>query len=512
MDELTGAMARAQGRIALVSGPKELMELLERPFDAWRIFLHPSQRRVAYRPSHSGPVRVTGGPGTGKTVVALHRAAHLAARLPADAPDGCILLTTYNRTLAVELERCLDLLVTDPVRRLRIRVVNVDALAYELVCNHLGVAKLNILQDQREILTRWARVVRQHGLPFADTFLDQEWRHVVLAQDLQREQDYLLASRSGRGTALGTLQRTQVWRAVEAFQQELRRDGLWTFLEVCAMAARLLDGHAGMGGSRPFRHVIVDEAQDLHPCQWRLLRAAVPAGADDLFATGDSHQRIYGNTVSLMSLGIPVTGRSYRLHVNYRSTQEIVSWAVALMVTQGPGTGTGPDGDEESLTGYYSAFSGAGPVVEGYPSKSAELAALVAAVGEWIAAGVPAEDIGVAIRFVQLGRDVTTALTAAGIPAAFLSSAAPTPEQGKGVQIGTMHRMKGLEYRCMAVVGVNDGVVPMRNAVTPLDADPQQHREDLLTELNLLFVAVTRPREALRVTWHGRPSTFLAPQ
>ncbi|MFE5585389.1 hypothetical protein [Kitasatospora sp. NPDC056531] len=95
-DGLVSAMAHARGRVALVSGPEELLEILDRPFDTWRIFLHPAQYRVAYRDSYNGPARVTGGPGTGKTVVALHRAYHLARRLPADAPDGCVLLTTFT--------------------------------------------------------------------------------------------------------------------------------------------------------------------------------------------------------------------------------------------------------------------------------------------------------------------------------------------------------------------------------------------------------------------------------
>jgi superfamily I DNA/RNA helicase len=493
-------MARSQGRIALVSGPDELMEILAKPFDAWRVFLHPSQRRVGYRPSYNGPARVIGGPGTGKTVVALHRALHLARQLPTDAPDESILLTTFTRDLASDLRHSLELLVPEKQLRARIRVVNVDALANQLVRDKRGTP-LKVVTSQKEITARWAHIARRLGTDFTDVFLDQEWRHVVLAQDLRTPEAYLKASRSGRGTPLGPLKRAQVWRAVETFTNELRQAGEWTFLQVCAEAARLLDQQ---GEVRPYRHVVIDEAQDLHPVQWRLLRALAAPGTDDLFIAGDTHQRIYGNKVSLRSLGIAVTGRSTRLRINYRTTQEILAWSTALLTGERIDD---MDGGDDSLTGYRSTLHGARPQTCGTSSKAEEIAGLIAKIGEWVKTDVAPHEIGVAVRFVQLGKDIAQALERAGLPATVLGTSSVT---GDGVRIGTMHRMKGLEFRCMAVVGVNDGVVPMRSAVTAEEVDAQQHREDLLSELSLLFVACTRAREALRISWHGNPSPFLA--
>ncbi|ATL31048.1 DEAD/DEAH box helicase [Streptomyces formicae] len=499
-DDLSAAMARSQGRIALVTGPDELMEILERPFDAWRIFLHPSQQRVAYRPSYKGPARVVGGPGTGKTVVALHRALHLARQLPAGATDESILLTTYTRDLAADLRRSLELLIPDPALRAKIRVVNVDALAHQLVREDRG-APLALVTDHKEIIARWARIARRTGIDFTDVFLDQEWRQVVLAQDLRTPEAYLKASRTGRGTALGPLKRAQIWRAVEAFTKELVLAQEWTFLQVCAEAARLLDTK---GGERPYRHVVIDEAQDLHPAQWRLLRALVAPGPDDLFIAGDPYQRIYGNKVSLRSLGIPVTGRSTRLRINYRTTQEILAWSTALLTGE-----TVDDMDEgtESLNGYRSAFHGAAPRTSGAEDKLAELAGLVDQVRDWTRAGIAPQEIGIAVRYTQLGKEIRQALEQSGMPAVVLGGGSAA---GDGIRIGTMHRMKGLEFRCVAVAGVKDGTVPLRNAVTAEETDAQQHSEDLLGELSLLFVACTRAREALRVSWHGKPSPFLA--
>jgi superfamily I DNA/RNA helicase len=499
-DELGSAMARSRGRVALVSGADELLEILERPFDAWRVFLHPSQHRVAYHEGYSGPARVTGGPGTGKTVVALHRAYHLARRLPPDAPDGSVLLTTYTKDLAAELERSRDVLVTEESVRARIRVVNVDALANEIVRADRGGAPLKLVFDQKEITARWGRIARRLGVDVSDVFLDQEWRHVVLAQAVATPEEYLKVPRTGRGSALGPLKRLEVWRAVAAFQEQLRQAGEWTFLQVCAEATRVLEGN----GERPYRHVVVDEAQDLHPAQWRFLRALAAPGTDDLFFAGDTYQRIYGNRASLRSLGIHVTGRSFRLRVNYRTTQEILTWATALL------TGERPDdleGGTESLTGYRSTMHGARPEISGHVSKADELAALATQIGQWIASGVEPEHIGIAVRFVQLGRDIAQTLERSGITACVLGSG----RDSGGVRIGTMHRMKGLEFRCVAVAGVADGTVPMKSAVTPARVDAQQHQEDIDSELSLLFVACTRAREALRVSWHGTPSPFLAP-
>ncbi|MFD0263230.1 UvrD-helicase domain-containing protein [Kitasatospora indigofera] len=506
-DDLAAAMSRAQDRIALVSGPAELMDLLERPFDAWRIFLHPSQHRIAYRPSYNGPARVTGGPGTGKTVVALHRAAHLAAALPEDAPDDSILLTTFTRDLAAELRRSLHLLVTDPEQRRRIRVVNIDALASEVLRGDRNTDRLSILTDQRDVTARWGRIARRLELDRTAAFLDQEWRHVILAQGIGTAEEYLKASRAGRGTALGPLKRAQVWRAVTAFTEELRSTDTWTFHQVCDEAARILDRRSAGGRPRLFRHVLVDEAQDLHPGQWRLLRAATELGRpDDLFLAGDPHQRIYGNKVSLRSMGISVTGRSHRLRINYRSTHEIVAWSAALLTGEAVDD---MDGGDDRLSDYRSAFHGSRPVLSGHPTKAGELDALVRQIRTWTDdSAVPAEEVGVAVRFVQFGKDIAAALVRAGIPATVLgSSSVPAA----GVRIGTMHRLKGLEFRCVAVAGVSEGTVPMRNALTPAEVDAQQHQEDLLGELSLLFVACTRAREALHVSWHGEASPFLAP-
>jgi hypothetical protein len=210
--DLVAAMERTPSRVAFVSGQEELERMLANPFAAWRVFLHPAQRKIAYAPSYTGPAQVTGGAGTGKTVTALHRAAHLAARYSGQAADQTlgtpILLTTFTRSLAAALERQLGQLATDPATRDRIEVLSVDRLAYRVVRAARGMIPVAEPGDVRQL---WTEAIEADGagLPFTAPFLQHEWEQVILGQDLRSEQDYLDCTRAGRGLPLSKTQRSQ---------------------------------------------------------------------------------------------------------------------------------------------------------------------------------------------------------------------------------------------------------------------------------------------------------------
>ncbi|MDK0523284.1 UvrD-helicase domain-containing protein [Streptomyces sp. ML-6] len=486
------AIHRTRTRIALVTASEELRDILDKPFAAWRVFLHPSQHKVAYRASYSGPAQVTGGPGTGKTVVALHRVRHLLGYLR----DGDrILLTTYTNALVGALRNGLAALVEDEALRDRVDIMTVDAFAGRVV----STSRRPLRGGEEE--TRWAQAAKATGFTGTAQFLGQEYKHVVLAQNLRTLDAYEKCERRGRGSGLPTSARALVWRTIEEFTDRLASDGLRTYLGTCAEAADLLEA----GGAR-YRHVVVDEAQDLHPAQWRLLRAAAPARPDDLFIAGDPHQRIYDSKVSLKAVGIKVAGRSAKMRKNYRSTHEILSWSTALLVGR-PFEQLADDSANETLLGYRSALHGKGPEACGADSEEAELDVLVARVRGWIDSGISPGEIGVSARFNKNCDKAVQFLRAAGIPAARLRGDAPS--DADVVQVGTMHSFKGLEFRCVAVIGVNDGALPYSRAVTPADVDRLQHESDLLAERCLLFVACTRARDGLHVSWSGTPSKFL---
>jgi len=290
---------------------------------------------------------------------------------------------------------------------------------------------------------------------------------------------------------------------MEVFAAELGGIGSCTYLQLCEKAAKLL-GAADLS-QHGYDHIVIDEAQDLHPSQWRLMRAAVPEGPDDLFITGDPHQRIYESRVSLGSLGISVTGRSSRLRVNYRSTEEILSWSMGVI----DGTvfdDLGGDG-HDALTGYRSLLHGKRPIAVGHSSEQAEVAALTEQVQAWLDQGIPSREIAVCTRFNLLLDRIDDELAAASIPTVRVKEASDAGNDG--VRLASLHAMKGLEFRCVAVAGTTAKAVPFAREVTLADVDPTQHVFDMLRERCLLFVACTRAREALYVSWHGQASPFL---
>ncbi|WP_245623239.1 UvrD-helicase domain-containing protein [Spirillospora albida] len=489
--DLVTAMERSPGDVVFVSGPDELAQMLAHPFDLWRVFLHPAQRRLALRPSYNGAVQVTGGAGTGKTVTALHRARHLAER------GSPVLVTTFTTTLADTLDDQLDLLIDDPDVRARIEVVNIDKLSYRIVKDAAGHNPK--IAGGAEIQALWNIAISQTETPYSAAFLHREWEQVILAQDLSGREAYLGSTRRGRGKGLSPAQREKAWAAISRFLELLAETGARTHMQIAAEAARVLAAEA----APRYRHIIVDEAQDLYPAQWRILRAAVAPGPDDLFIVGDPHQRIYDHRVSLKSLGITVTGRSHKLKLSYRTTAEILNWAVRLL---GVEPVAGLDDRQDSLAGYRSSLHGRRPVVQGFPDRDAELDALVEQVRAWLDAGVEPHAIGIATRFLSAAGRTERALAAAGIGTASLAAGGSAQDS---VRVGTMHRMKGLEFRCVAVTGVSADAMPAAVVLTDPDEDPATHADDVQRERCLLFVACTRARDALYVSHTGAPSPFL---
>lgn len=490
--DVTAAVERSGDRVVLVDGPAELMEAFRHPFALWRVYLHPTQRRLA-RARFRGPARVTGGPGTGKTVVALHRAHELGSR-----GAGRVLLTTFTSTMVESLHSDLTLLVDDARTRDRISVATVNKIAYDVFRDRYPQPTIVTDAEERAI---WRTAIRRLGVPFTETFLSDEWRQVILAQEITTEAGYQKARRAGRERPLGPRQRAGVWSAYRAFDQALRAEGAWTHEMICVAATRLL----AEGTDRPYRHVVVDEAQDLSSVQWRFLRAVVEPGQDDIFLAGDAHQRIYHHRVSLRDLGIPVVGRSARLTVNYRTTAEILGWSLGMLRDEQIDD---LDDGLDSVAGYRSEVHGPTPRLHGFATWNDETRAVAEQVREWVRAGVGPAEIGIAARSNRLAEAVVPALLRVGVPAALLTRPADRGER-PAVAVGTMHRMKGLEFRCLAVVGVGEQQVPAPGAVTPAAEDGTAHARDVQRERCLLFVACTRAREELSVSWHGTPSPFL---
>lgn len=496
--DVLAALERPLSRLSFTSpdSEAELRAVLEDSFEKWRVWLHPLQRRVAYRSGYRGPFRLTGGAGTGKTVTALHRAAHLAAGL---GPDQRVLFTTFTRTLAQTIKEQLVRLA-GPAVLSKVDVLTVDALARRVLAaaeaGRERARSLRVVGDTApELADLWAQAARGSRGEWATDFLSSEWSSVVLAQGITDRDSYLTARRSGRGRRLSRIDRADLWQVFERFTLLLTANETMTFTQIAAQAA------AAPPGNVTYRHAVVDEAQDLHPAHWRLLRSVVPGGTDDLFLVGDAHQRIYAYKVSLSSLGIETRGRSRRLTVNYRTSREILRWCMGV-VDGHPVDDL--DDQLDTLAGARSAFRGPEPVLHGYASRAAELAALVETVHDWIDEDIAPTDMCVMTRTRSLGSEVSDVLADSGLDVLVLGPDTPDNPERPGVRVATMHRAKGLEFRAVALVGVEEGTIPPPTRTTTEDDHDHEQQERCL-----LYVAGSRARERLSVTWTGKPSRLL---
>ncbi|MFZ3560805.1 UvrD-helicase domain-containing protein [Streptomyces sp. BH055] len=499
-------------------------------FDAWRLFLHPEQRRLATT-EFKGSAKVTGGPGTGKTVVALHRVRHLVDRLP-PGHNKPVLLTTFNTNLAADLRQRLTQLGGPELLR-RVDVKPVDVLAREVAEQEAG-ADFGRPIDDKAALDLWHTVCTELGeYEFDAEFLDSEWKHIVLAQGCGSVGQYLRAKRPLR-KVLQRAERIRVWELIEAYTaklDELPRQ--ITYAQIADRAARSeeqrmakviaqarykeeqggrdlihREAASGMWLKPRYRHVVVDEAQDLSASHWRMLRAMVAQGANDIFLVGDAHQRIYAHQVVLGRLGIKTPGRSSRrLTLNYRTTRQILGSAHGLIEGE---TFDDLDDGSDSLDGYRSVLSGLAPQFYRAPDWETEMRAVATLIKErHDEYGTPFEAMAISVSDGDAARQmaVTLARKPFEIPASELGK--DGPRSPHGVRIGTMYRFKGLEFQRVFLTNVSEGQVPRQRLETYRISDPKRYGQELQRARSLLFVAATRARDELVVTWNGRASRFL---
>jgi superfamily I DNA/RNA helicase len=505
--------ASANPATQVTTDDSALQAILAESFARWQVFLHPTQRKVVNHP-YPGSARVSGGPGTGKTIVALHRVKYLAERLNA-GKDKPILLTTFNRNLAADLRsRLLDLAGAD--LSARVDIVNIDKLANRVV-NEAGTDTKRRVVNEVEALKRWNAFLLELGeRRFDAEFLNAEWAHVILGQAATTRDEYFRARRVGRGKSVTREQRDAIWQLTERFTKQLDSEGVWTWRQIAARAARLeLDREARILAAKDessaagqtlryrYQHIVVDEAQDLSPTHWRLLRAMTPIGPDDMFIVGDTHQRLYDNQVALSSVGINIRGRrSSRLTISYRTTREILKAATQLLTGE---TYDDLDGGTDTLNGYRSLLHGAPPVFRGAPTWGQERELIIGQLRAWTNTSDGSAAVCVPTR--EYVAEVIQWLTDDGIQAVEIGPDGPA--RPDGVHVGTMHRFKGLEYQRVIIAGASDGLVPRRAIDRYRDTDAKRHQQERARDRSRLFVAATRARDDLAVFWHGHRSPFI---
>jgi len=476
----------------VLTNAEELKQALDYPWDKWAVFLHPAQADLVER-SFSGPTRVSGSAGTGKTIVALHRAVHLARA----NPGATVLLTTFSKVLANSLRIKLASLVgEEPAIAARIVVKAISAVGYDLYSERFGQPQIAAPAMIRSLITKAASEVEGHR--FSLHFLVGEWEDVVDAWQLRSWDKYRDVSRLGRKTRIGGNQREALWAIFDRVRAGLLERRVVTWSDIFGQLAESL----AVKGTAPYDFAVIDEAQDLGVAEARFFAAMAAGRSDALFFAGDLGQRIFQQPFSWKALGLDVRGRSFTLRINYRTSHQIRLHADRLL----PATVSDVDGNAEGRRGTVSMFDGPPPLVQACKDTDQECQVVGKWIKERLQEGCAPNEVGVFVRSDAELKRARAAVKAAGARAIELNDKVEV-EDG-AVAISTMHFAKGLEFRSVVVMACDDNVIPQSDRIESV-ADDADLEEVYNTERHLLYVACTRARDHLMVTGITPVSEFV---
>lgn len=476
-----------QRRFIVVRSSDEIAKILEAPLATWIGFLHPSQRKLVTN-SYKGPVKVTGSAGTGKTVVAMHRAKHLAQQ------GKKVLVTSFVKTLCDNINRNLRLLCTAE------ELANITVGTVASQAGHIlkeGNTSLSIANDE-EIQSLIAQNFSS-ACPLDISALWLEWKFVIQLQGIATWEGYRSANRAGRGQSLSAKGRKQVWQIFELVLSQLQAQNKTDWSGLYRYAGDLIV--SGQVAS-PFDAVIVDETQDLKPQELKFLAALAGARPNSLMLAGDGGQRIYQGKLSLKSLGINVQGRSHILKINYRTTEQIRYFADQLL----DATQDDLDGGTEQRSGTISLLNGPEPVLKPFASASEQADFVAEEISRLTQQGILPSEIGIFSRAKNLLKPIEKSLKKQKVACIRLDEQ-ETDAVADAVNTGSMHRAKGLEFKVVFVVHLSDDVIPSPHIED--ENDLQARKEALEQEQHLLYVSITRARDAVYLCWNGQPSRFL---
>lgn len=501
--------------------PEYLAEIMGRPIEDWMIFLHPDQRN-AVRRRYSGPARVRGSAGTGKTVVGLHRAVWLAKRnrdlrrerqaqlMGTFEETEPVLFTTYIRSLSPVLE-ALYLRMPGALAG-EVEFDNLHKLALGL-CRRMGESTgINTKKVDEAFSAAYARIIvpdsplGHKGL--SKQYLSDEVTAVIKGRALETVDEYRAVARTGRKAPLGRRQRAQVWELREAWDEEMAARGVVDFPDIILKALR----HARRLEAPRYSAIIVDEAQDLTLAGLKFLRALVNAPhpdrdrPDGLLILGDGAQRIYPGGYTLRQAGVEVRGRTTVLDVNYRNTTPIVEAAMAVA----------GGADIEDLGEVYrrkdqpaeTAREGPTPRLIRARDPDDQIDRIVGLIREMAASDDPIHpgDTAVLAPWNNHVNKIMRVLKGLRIPVQDLRYYNGQPNEM--VKVGTYYRAKGLEFKAVFLPYLNLGMFPRKpkKGMTPEEAEEVRN-----LDLSALFVAMTRARDVLVLIHNGNPSDALAP-
>jgi superfamily I DNA/RNA helicase len=486
-EEPVTASQDTKRRFFVLEQNEDLLRMLEAPLETWVAFLHPSQQKLVTG-MFNGPLKITGSAGTGKTVVAMHRARHLARQ------NKKVLLTSFVTTLCDNIERNLEVLCSSKEQEnITVSTIHKQALA---LANTVGSPIHPI--DQDELYKLIEQVYQPWTCPLDLPLLLSEWETVIQDQGITSWEEYRKVSRVGRGFPLSIKGRKQVWELFAQILTTLQAKGLMDWSGICRRARQLLTSATI---TSPFDAVIVDELQDLRPQEIMLVGALAGTHRNALTLVGDGGQRIYNGRISLKSLGVDVRGRSHVLRINYRTTEQIRCFADRLLQNQSDDM----DGGQEQRTRTVSLLSGPEPITQGFTTQSEQIDWVIQCLQRLIREGLAANEIAIFARTNKFLEGLEKALKDVSLPTHNLRKDSINPS---AINLGTMHRAKGLEFKAVLVVNLADDQVPLQSTVSRIQ-DEQLRQDALERERHLLYVSMTRARDEVFLTWVGQPSRFL---
>jgi mRNA-degrading endonuclease RelE of RelBE toxin-antitoxin system len=480
-------------RIRTVETSEELAQALDYPWDKWSVFLHPSQREVVEK-DFSGPARVTGSAGTGKSIVAIHR----AARALRSDPHAHVLLTTFSQPLANSLAAKMKVLLSDdPTVSSRLTIASFEDVATDL--HELATGRRPVIASselQRAALERGMTECGYSELPLR--FVEAEWRHVVDGWSIQDQESYAAVPRIGRRNRLGSKQREALWPVFEKVRAILASRRMLTLSQLYDEVAKIYAAKT----RKPFTHVVVDEAQDLGVGELRMM-SAIASGPNALFFAGDIGQRIFQQPFSWLTLGVDVRGRSSNLRINYRTSRQIRETADKLL----PLVASDVDGIEVSRADAQSVFEGPQPEVRRCNDENDEIDVVAAYLRRSIDDGILLSEMAIFVRSSNQLERARRAVLGAELEFRQLSERVEVDDDR--IAIGTMHYAKGLEFRAVAVMACDDEILPLQSRIDDA-TDEDELREVFETERHLFYVACTRARDRLHISGVKPVSEFIA--
>jgi superfamily I DNA/RNA helicase len=490
-------------RFYVVDDDLELAAILNAPLELWRVFLHPTQRKLVEK-DWNGPVRVTGGAGTGKTVVAIHRAKWLVEHV-FTRPEDRVLVTTFSRNLAADLRDNLSRICSQ-ITLDRIEVVNLDKWTSDFLRKHGSTFRIIYGEDRNQYWSK-AIALAPSEIDLPQSFFREEWDHVIQPQGISTEDQYLRAQRIGRGIRLSRGQRKAIWPVFLEYRTQLTSHKSCEGDDAFRAARDLL---VQLGNILPYRSIVVDEAQDFGEQAYNLIRQLVPGGdqRNNLFIVGDAHQRIYRSKVVLSKCGINIAGRGRTLRINYRTTDEIRKWSAAVL--QGVSIDDLDDG-LVSEKGYKSLLHGTSPSILSANSYEEEIGLITTFIRTREGFGDSLNSICLVTLTNDMAERYAEALRHQGILTYRIRRSATEDRNVPGVRLATMHRVKGLEFDRVIIAGMNSDSDINRN-IDNITSDPAIRQQYELQQRCLLYVAATRAKREVVITYSGQQSPYIPTQ